>query len=370
MAAFADGGYPGRPDGAREATTATFMSILTSKRAAHALAGAAILLGAGAGGAGAATAKLDQSITVTVHAPAAAAYDDSFAVAARSSSGSPVSFSSSGACSNSGATFTMTSGAGTCLVKYDQPGDGTYNAAPQLVESVAAQKADQEITFDPLDDGTFGDPDFDVDAFAPSGLDVTFAASGDCTLSGTTVHITGAGSCTVTASQAGDANFNAAPAVPQSFAIAKADQEIIFDPLQHKAYGDPDFTVGATADSELPVSFTAKGKCTVRGVRVHLTGAGSCTVTASQPGNANYNAAEDVSQSFSITAPSCSVPRVTGKRLAAAKLAIAQDHCRTGKVSYASSRRNAKGRVISQSRRPGRTLPVNTKISLVLGRGR
>jgi beta-lactam-binding protein with PASTA domain len=120
----------------------------------------------------------------------------------------------------------------------------------------------------------------------------------------------------------------------------------------------------------LAVTFAAKGKCTVRGARVHLTGTGSCTITASQPGNANYNAAEDVSQSFSIANPVCSVPKVTGKRLAAAKLAITQNHCRTGKVSYVSSRRTAKGRVISQSRKPGQTLPGNTKINLVVSRGR
>ena len=344
------------------------MRILIKQRLL--IVGLGLIVAFACGAAHASIAKVDQTITVTVHAPAAATYDDAFSVMATSSSGLPVSFSSSGACSSFGATFTMTGGTGTCLVKFDQPGDTTYNAAPQVVESVTAKKADQTITFDPFDDATFGDPDFDVDVFASSDLEVVFTASGNCTLGGATVHITGAGSCTVTAAQAGDSNYNAAPSVAQTFAIAKADQEITFDPLEDKAYGDPDFTVSASADSELPVSFTAKGKCTVRGPRVHLTGGGSCTLTASQPGNANYNAAEDVSQSFSIASPVCSVPKVIGKRLAAARLAIAQSHCSTGKVSYVSSRKTAKGRVISQSRRPGRTLPANTKIDLVVSRGR
>ena len=60
-------------------------------------------------------------------------------------SGNAVTFSSSGSCSNTGATFTMTSGTGTCSVKYDQAGDSNYNAAPQVVETVNAQKADQTI---------------------------------------------------------------------------------------------------------------------------------------------------------------------------------------------------------------------------------
>src|SRR5581483_1121936 len=48
-------------------------------------------------------------------------------------------------------------------------------------------------------------------------------ASGNCTLIGAnTVHITGTGSCTITASQAGDSNYNAAAHVPQTFSISGA----------------------------------------------------------------------------------------------------------------------------------------------------
>ncbi len=324
-----------------------------------------------AGGAGAATAAADQTITVTVHAPSVRAYSDAFTVAASSDSGLPVSFSASGACSNAGATFTITSGTGTCLVKYDQPGSAAYNPAPQVVESVTAQKADQAIAFGPIEDATFGDVDYDIGgALSTSGLAVTLTASGKCTISGSIVQLTGAGSCTVTASQPGDANYNVAPPVSQTFAIAKADQEITFEPVEDKAQGDPDFTVKATADSGLPVSFAANGSCTVRGARVHLTGRGTCTLTASQPGNADYKAAPDVSERFAITAPNCSVPKVVGKRLRAAKLALVRSHCRTGKVTYARSRRTPKGRVSSQSRRPGRTLPANARIDLVVSRGR
>jgi beta-lactam-binding protein with PASTA domain len=39
-------------------------------------------------------------------------------------------------------------------------------------------------------------------------------------------------------------------------------------------------------------------------------------------------------------------------------------------VGHAYSRERKKGIVISQSRRPGRVLPANTKINLVVSRGR
>ena len=133
-----------------------------------------------------------------------------------------MTYSSAGSCSNTGATFTITSATGTCTVRYDQAGNASFNPAPQVTESVTAVKINQTITFAALGNKTFGDADFNVSATASSGLAVSFAASGSCTVSGTTVHLTGAGSCTITASQAGNGNFNAAADVPRTFTIGKA----------------------------------------------------------------------------------------------------------------------------------------------------
>jgi hypothetical protein len=104
-------------------------------------------------------------------------------------------------------------------------------------------------------------------------------------------------------------------------------------------------------------------------------------VSASQAGNASYNAAPGVSRSFSIApkiAPppppppkpvKCRVPKVVGKGLRNAKSRIKRGHCRTGKVRYAYSVKRKKGIVVSESRRPGRLLPANSKINLVVSRG-
>ncbi|HEU5211385.1 MAG TPA: carboxypeptidase-like regulatory domain-containing protein, partial [Gaiellaceae bacterium] len=93
-----------------------------------------------------------QAITVTTHAPAAAGVGTTFAVAATGGgSGNPVAFSSSGACANVGALFTMTSGAGTCTVKYDQAGNGNYNTAPTVTETTSVRDALTTITLSPAD---------------------------------------------------------------------------------------------------------------------------------------------------------------------------------------------------------------------------
>ena len=58
----------------------------------------------------------------------------------------------------------------------------------------------------------------------------------------------------------------------------------------------------ATASSGLPVSFSALGACAVSANTVTLTGSGSCTVTASQGGDALYIAAASVPRTFNIAA--------------------------------------------------------------------
>ena len=80
----------------------------------------------------------------------------------------------------------------------------------------------------------------------------------------------------------------------------KLDQSITFATPANRTYGDANFDPGATASSGLAVSYGASGACSIVSGKVHLTGAGSCTVTASQNGNSDYNAAPDVQRSFSI----------------------------------------------------------------------
>ena len=152
--------------------------------------------------------------------------------------------------------------------------------------------------------------------------------------------------------------------------IVPVNQTISFGPLARKTYGDPDFTVTATASSGLEVSFAARGTCTVTDATVHLSGAGSCSITASQPGNEYYNATPDVSQTFAVAPKRCRVPNVIGKRLASAKRTIARRHCRTGRVSHAYARARKRGLVVSQSPRPGRAMPARSKVNLVVSRGR
>jgi surface protein len=185
-----------------------------------------------------------------------------------------------------------------------QNGAGTTYGADQ---TFTTQKKDQAITFPAIADKTYLDPDFDPGATASSSLAVSYSASGNCSILSGKVHITGVGSCTVTASQAGSDDYNPAQDMSQSFNIAKASQTIDFPAIPNKTYGDLDFDPGATASSGLVVSYSASGNCTILSGKVHLTAAGSCTVTASQAGNGNYFAAASVSRSFTIAGAATSL---------------------------------------------------------------
>jgi len=94
---------------------------------------------------------------------------------------------------------------------------------------------------------------------------------------------------------------------PLQVSVPKLNQSIVFDRaangLDHKTFGDPDFALFASASSGLAVSFAASGACTVAGNTVHLAGSGSCTIDADQAGDATYNAAARVTQTFAIGTP-------------------------------------------------------------------
>jgi hypothetical protein len=100
-----------------------------------------------------------------------------------------------------------------------------------------------------------------------------------------------AGTYTVTASYAGDSDYNSATATG-IINVLKADETLSFGLLSNHTYGDPDFALGATASSGLAVSYTATGSASIvtdasGASYVHITGAGSATITAHQAGNSS-----------------------------------------------------------------------------------
>jgi len=80
-------------------------------------------------------------------------------------------------------------------------------------------------------------------------------------------------------------------------------QTITFNALPAKVYGDADFDAGATASSSLAITYTSSNTsvATVSGSTIHIVGAGSTTIKASQAGNATYAPANSVSQTLTVS---------------------------------------------------------------------
>jgi hypothetical protein len=228
-------------------------------------------------------------------------------MSATASSGLTVSFNSQTAlvCTASGTSVALIS-AGTCTIQATQGGNMDYLAATPVNQSFQVTQAPQTITFGTLSNQTYGATPFGVSATASSGLAVSFNSqtAAVCTVSGVTVTIVSAGTCTIQATQGGNANYLPATAVNQSFQVAKANQTISFGTIANRLLGASPFTVSATASSGLAVSFNSQTPaiCTASGASVTLAAVGTCTIQATQAGNTDFNGATSVNQSFQVTA--------------------------------------------------------------------
>ncbi|MEQ8416539.1 MAG: Ig-like domain-containing protein, partial [Imperialibacter sp.] len=257
------------------------------------------------------------SQTITFNAlPAKAMGDAPFALTATASSGLPVSYTSSntGVATVSGNTVTLVA-PGTSTITASQAGNGTFAPASNVPQSLTVTKGNQTITFGTLPLKTFGDSNFTLSATASSGLSVSYASSntGVATISGSTVTIVGAGTTNITASQAGNTNYNAAANAVQPLYVDKADQTITFSPFPNKEAGDPDFALSASATSGLPITFTSSSPAvaTISGNVVSVGNVGQSEITAWQYGNANYNEATPVSYILTVTSSDVTAPTIS-----------------------------------------------------------
>ena len=224
-----------------------------------------------------------------------------------------------GATASSGLTVTYTSsntvvativngnihivGIGTTNITASQAGNSNYNAATDVVQPLTVNIGNQTITFPSLSTKSPGDADFNPGATASSGLPVTYTSSNTAvaTIVSGNIHIVSMGISNITASQAGNSNFNAATDVVQVLSV-KTAQTITFNALPSKTYGDADFNPGATASSGLTVTYSSSNTevATIVSGNIHIVGAGTANITASQAGNSNYNAAANVVQALTV----------------------------------------------------------------------
>ncbi len=136
------------------------------------------------------------------------------------------------------------------------------------------------------------------------------SSNSSCTISAGVVGFTGVGTCVVDADQAGNADYLAAPQVQQSFTVAQGSKTISFtssapSSATYSGSNNHSYVVSATASSGLSVTLSidpsSTSGCTISDSAVSYGGGvGTCIIDANQAGNADYLAAPQVQQSFTV----------------------------------------------------------------------
>jgi hypothetical protein len=118
------------------------------------------------------------------------------------------------------------------------------------------------------------------------------------------VALNSVGKCSITASQAGDANYLPAPSITRSFEIIKIARSIEIQEFDTQDLAEAQgitfsFTKGADRPDVVIASSTTD-ICTVDGDEVTFEDAGDCNLTFNAAGNAYYEAAPTVNRTIEI----------------------------------------------------------------------
>jgi len=204
------------------------------------------------------------------------------------------------------------------LLTYNDSADdpisaGTYSYKVEINDSLYSgtktgtltiTKAGQTVYFGLPSVANFGDSPVTLTGYATSDLPIEYISDNVqiAEIVNNILTIKGAGTVTVSATQPGNANYNAAENVTRTMVINKAKQTISFDVIPQKNSNDAPFALVAVSSSGLPVNFTCSDAnvATISGNLVTIKGAGSCVIKANQSGNTNYFAANEIAQPLTV----------------------------------------------------------------------
>jgi hypothetical protein len=209
--------------------------------------------------------------------------------------------------------------AGSCVVTATQAGDERFASVTSANLTITFAKQNQQLRFTSMipTEPNVGSTYLPV-AVATSGLPVSYAASGTCSMAAQTniVTFSGAGACTISATQSGDTGFSAAVTRTQVIQVGQRNQTITMGSIADRGFTSPPFRItAATTEPSLSVALTTvdAGICTVDSFGlVSITGVGICTINADQAGVAGtVAAAPRVIRTFEIAPARPAAPRIS-----------------------------------------------------------
>jgi len=143
-------------------------------------------------------------------------------------------------------------------------------------------------------------------AISTGGLSVSYSASGACSYdaASNSVLLNLIGKCSITASQAGDANYLPAPSITRTFEVMKNQQSIEVEEFEAQDLAEAQglnftFTIEA-GTPKVVITSTTTDVCKVNGDTVTFVAVGDCKLTFTKAGNATYEAAPMVTRTIEI----------------------------------------------------------------------
>lgn len=178
--------------------------------------------------------------------------------------------------------------------------------------SITINQASQTITFGALSAVTYGDAAFALTGTASSGLTVSYASSDTnvATVAGNMVTIVGQGTTTITASQAGDANYTAATNVNQGLTVNTKNLTVTGITANNKTQ---DGTTTATLSGTASLSGVVSGDES----NVSVTGTPTATFASATPGTGiavtvtGYTLSGSASANYTISQPTGLTANIT-----------------------------------------------------------
>src|SRR6266542_3010854 len=240
---------------------------------------------------------------------------------------------STGACSVSGSTVTMTSGTGICSVTATKAADANYNSATSTAVTVSAALADQaalSVTGVPGVAQAYG-TSFIVGTSGGSGTGaVSYDSTGACSVSGNTVTMTsGTGTCSVTATKAADTNYNGTASAAAT--VAAALRPLTIAPASYsRAVGAANPTLGGTVSGALAAD-----------LNVSLFVAYNTTATTSSPAGVypiNVTVTGGAADSYAVTISTATLTVVSaGVELSESALSVPASANAGGQMSVSGT---------------------------------
>ncbi|SDT23587.1 gliding motility-associated C-terminal domain-containing protein [Mucilaginibacter mallensis] len=201
-------------------------------------------------------------------------------------------------------TATSTSPVGTYPITANSAVDANYTIS-YVAGTLTVKQAVRTLTFNPLPVETYGSPDFDPGAVASDGETVLYTSSNPAaaTIVNGKIHITGAGNTLITATLAANSNYTTTPTASQGLVINKANQTISVLSIPTLIKGSQYDLSVITSSSGLPLTFTVSDPtiASVNGQTLNALHIGSTSLTVSQPGDNNYNAASTTGAVITVT---------------------------------------------------------------------